>query len=238
MKKKIIISGGSGTFAKHFKNFNKKFNIKFPGKYKFNILKPTQMDKYIKKFKPDYLIHNAALSRPMELHDQNISLSIKKNIIGTCNVVNVCHKNNVKLIYFSTNYVYQGNKGNYKESDAVLPFNKYGWSKLGGECAVHLYENSLIFRLSITQKPFKYKKAFSNIFSSFIYYDQAAKIVMKLINKKGIINIGGKKNSIYNFVKKNNNKVKPIKIKINENKNLPKDSSMNVNKILKILNNI
>ena len=80
----------------------------------------------------------------MDIHEKNINLSIKKNIIGTCNIVRVCNEYNVKLIYFSTNYVYPGKRGNYKETDPILPCNNYGWSKLGGECAVQMYKNSLI----------------------------------------------------------------------------------------------
>ena len=68
------------------------------------------MQKYIKKNKPDYLIHCAGLSRPMNIHEKNISNSISTNIIGTSNVVKICSQYNIKLIYFSTNYVYQVKK--------------------------------------------------------------------------------------------------------------------------------
>ena len=44
-------------------------------------------------------------------------------------------KNIILRLFISTNYVYPGTKGNYKETDPVLPFNNYGWSKLGGESA-------------------------------------------------------------------------------------------------------
>ena len=47
----------------------------------------------------------------MSIHDRKISKSIDMNIIGTCNVVKVCEKFKVKLIYFSTGYVYPGIKG-------------------------------------------------------------------------------------------------------------------------------
>ena len=57
----------------------------------------------------------------MNIHDSDISKSIDLNIIGTCNIVKACKKNNIKLIYFSTGYVYEGKKGNYKESDPVKP---------------------------------------------------------------------------------------------------------------------
>ncbi len=74
----------------------------------------------------------AGLSRPMKVHEKNIIKSIDLNIIGTTNVTKVCSKLGIKLIYFSTNYVYPGTKGNYKETDPLLPVNNYAWSKLGG----------------------------------------------------------------------------------------------------------
>ena len=42
----------------------------------------------IQKSKPNYLIHSAALSRPMKIHEENITKSISTNIIGTANIVN------------------------------------------------------------------------------------------------------------------------------------------------------
>ena len=51
---------------------------------------------------------------------KNIIKSITLNIIGTSNIVIACKNLSVKLIYFSTNYVYPGKKGNYSESDLSL----------------------------------------------------------------------------------------------------------------------
>ena len=80
----------------------------------------------------------------MKIHEKNISKSINLNIIGTCKLVNIASKFKIKIIYLSTSYVYPGNKGNYKEDDPLKPWNNYSWSKLGGECAVQMYKNSLI----------------------------------------------------------------------------------------------
>ena len=74
----------------------------------------------MKYCKPDILIHLAGLSRPMNIHEKNISKSIDLNIIGTANITKACERRNIKLIYFSTNYVYPGKKGNYKETDPLL----------------------------------------------------------------------------------------------------------------------
>ena len=107
--------------------------------------------------------------------------SIDLNIIGTANITKICSELKIKLIYFSTNYVYPGIKGNYSETDSLLPVNNYAWSKLGGECSVQLYKDSLILRVCMTERPFLHKKAFINVKSSFMYHDEVAKILFKLL---------------------------------------------------------
>ena len=234
MNKKIIITGSSSRFAKSLK---KKFvgkNIFYTDRKKLNILDIKSIEKNFKKLKPKILIHIAGLSRPMNIHDKRINESIDKNIIGTCNIVKICKKYNVKLIYFSTSYVYPGTKGNYKETDPLLPINNYAWSKLGGECAVQMYSNSLILRLCMTEKPFTHKVAFYDAISSFMFHEDFIPYFNKVILKKGIINIGGDRMSVYKFAKKNNSNVKAISRK---NINFPKDSSINIEKFKKIKRN-
>tara|TARA_Y100000992_G_C21176681_1_gene448676 strand:+ start:167 stop:871 length:705 start_codon:yes stop_codon:yes gene_type:complete len=233
MKKKILVTGGDGIFSSVLKKKNKSLNLIFKSKKECNILKIKSIENCVKKTKPNIIIHTAGLSRPMKIHSNNISKSIDLNIIGTANVVKICEKYNIKLIYFSTGYVYEGKKGNYTEQDAVKPFNNYALSKLGGECSVSMYKNSLILRITMTKKPFLYNKAFTNIKSNFMFHEDLVKILPKLINHKGILNVGGKSQSIYSFAKKNNPKVK--KIKANKKINLPSNQTMNLSKLKKII---
>ncbi len=235
MKKKIVVTGGTGRFGNCLKNIKTQHNVLFPKKKTFNILNSNNMRKYLKKTKADIVIHLAGLSRPMSVHEKDIKKSIQLNIIGTANVTKVCSESDIKLIYFSTNYVYPGTKGNYSENDNLLPVNNYAWSKLGGECSVQLYKNSLILRASMTEKPFIHKQAFANVKTSFMYQEDVAKYLFKLINKKGVINVGGKPQFIYDFAKKDNLKVKKIFLKKNNKKGMPFDSSLNVKKFYKMI---
>ena len=234
-KKKIVFTGGTGRFAKIFREIPIKEKIFFPNKNELNIENLNSIKKYLKKVKPGYLIHTAALSRPMDIHEKNITKSINTNIIGTANIVKACQKDNIKLIYFSTNYVYPGKKGNYKETDPVLPINKYAISKFGGECSVQMYENSLILRISMTEKPFIHKKAFGDVEMNFMFHESLAKNLLKLIDKKGIINVGGKKQSVINFAKKYNKNIKRILAKEIYGKSFPLKPSMNVNLYKKLI---
>jgi len=232
---KIVVTGGSGRFAQSLKKIKSKYNFIYPGTKSLNIINLNSIKKFLKKEKPSSVLHLAALSRPMFQHDKNISKSINLNIIGTANLVNICSELKIKLIYFSTSYVYPGKKGNYKEHDPVLPWNNYAWSKLGGECAVQMYKNSLILRISMTEKPFIHEKAFANVKMNFLYHEDLVKILIKIINKKGIINVGGTPQTVYNFAKKYNPKVKKIFVKKNSIYNYPLNPYMNLSKLKKII---
>ena len=167
----------------------------------------------------------------MSDHEKDITKSINLNIVGTANLVNACSKFKIKIIYFSTSYVYPGNKGDYKETDALLPWNNYAWSKLGGEAAVQMYKNSLILRVCMTEKPFVHNKAYANVKSNFVYQDDLAKIFLKVINKKGVYNIGGKSQTIFNFVSKYKKNIK----KLFSKGEFPLKQNMNLKKLYKIV---
>jgi len=236
VKKKILVTGGNGRFAKILKENNNKLNLVFVSRKECNILDIKSIQKIFKKIKPSIILHCAGLSRPMQTHEKNISKSIDLNIIGTANITKVCEKNNIKLVYFSTGYVYEGTRGNYSETDPVKPFNNYGLSKLGGECAVSMYKNSLILRITMTEKPFLYKKAFSNLKTNYMFHEDLVKMLPKLINRKGIINVGGKTQSVYSFAKSQDKSVKKIKAK--KNNLMPLNQTMNLTKLKKLLKNI
>ena len=235
LSKKILVTGGSGRFGKILKKFNYK-NYIFPSKKQLDITNSKSIKKFILKVKPKAIIHLAGLSRPITMHEKDPIKSIKLNIIGTCNLVIAAKELNIKFIYFSSNYVYPGNKGNYKETDPLLPSSKYAWSKLGGETAAHIYNNSLILRVCMTEKPFIHKKALSDVYLNFIFQEEVAKTLPKLIKKKGVINVGGPIRTAYQFAKKSNPKVKKILSRQIKGTFFKKKMSMNISKFKKIYN--
>ena len=94
-----------------------------------------------------------------------------------------------------------------------------------------MYKNSLILRVCMTEKPFIHKYAFSNVKTNFIYHEDFVKLFLKLINKKGIFNIGGKTRTVFNFVKREN---KNIKKKLSRGE-FPLNQDMNLTKLNKLI---
>lgn len=97
-------------------------------------------EKVIKEAKVDAVIHCAAYTA-VDAAEDNIELCRKINAEGTENIVKVCRELNIKMMYFSTDYVFNG-KGDrpWKTDDDRSPLNVYGQTKYEGELVV---ENSL-----------------------------------------------------------------------------------------------
>ena len=87
----------------------------------------------------------------------------------------------------------------------------------------------------MTEKPFIHKKAFKNMNTNFIFHEDVAKFLPKLFKYKGVLNVGGPIQSVYNFTKKFNPKIKGINLKKDKHNLNMLNCSMNINKLKKLL---
>jgi len=178
-EKTILYTGGSGLLGRELKKLLP-YSL-FPTHSEFDVTNYLTMNDYLKKINIKTIIHGAAFTSPPKVDKFPIN-ALESNILGTSNIVKLCSENNVKLIYISTDYVFKGDRGNYSEEDSVYPVNKYAWSKLGGECAVRMYDNSLIIRTSFGDNVFPYEKAFVNQYTSRENVSTFAKKLVKIID--------------------------------------------------------
>lgn len=201
-QKSLLFTGGSGLLGTEMKLLFPE--ALFPSSAEFNITNFEQMDEYLTKTENiKTIFHAAAFTSPPKT-DQNPIQALESNIIGTGNVVKVCAKHNIKLIYVCTDYVFKGDKGNYKEDDPIYPVNKYAWSKLGGECAVRMYDNSIIIRTTFGPNVFPYEKAFTDQWTSRECAKVMAAKMAKLIDKDitGVFHVGGPRKTVFEYAKK------------------------------------
>jgi dTDP-4-dehydrorhamnose reductase len=99
---------------------------------KLDICKKREVDKTFEKLKPDVVIHAAALTN-VDKCEENNELARKVNIEGTNNITKAAERIKAFLVYVSTDYVFSGGEGLYKETDEPNPVNNYGLTKLEGE---------------------------------------------------------------------------------------------------------
>jgi len=232
---RIIFTGGSGLLGSEFKKLMP--DINYPSSKEFNVINYTQMQEYAKPDGCQLIIHAAAFTSP-PLVERNPLKALEVNIIGTSNVVKLCMEFDARLIYISTDYVFNGDKGNYTETDPVLPANKYAWSKLGGECATMLYEKALIVRTSFGPNVFPYEKAFVDQWTSRESVSVIALMISKLIDKKitGIVHVGGKRKTVFDYAKSLNPKRDIGELSVNDvSFNVPADTSLNCSKYNKLI---
>jgi len=233
--KKMLFTGGSGLLGSEFKKIFPQGL--YPLQNEFDITKYRQMDNYLKGKKITHIVHAAAFISPPKV-DENPLLGLETNIEGTANIVKLCINHKIKLIYINTDYVFKGDKGNYKENDPVYPVNKYAWSKLGGECAMRMYDNSVIIRTTFGPNEFPYDKAFVDQWTSREKVSVIADLIIKLVKKDpiGVYNVGGKRKTVYSYAKKVSPDKKIGKLSIKEvSFVVPVDTSMNCNKLNKLL---
>ena len=69
---KVLVTGSDSRFGKLLKKLKTKHKFIFRNKKELNILSLSSIKKNLKRFKPNYLLHLAGLSRPMKIHDKNI----------------------------------------------------------------------------------------------------------------------------------------------------------------------
>jgi len=235
---KILVTGGNGLLAREIKK-----NIpvaQFADKNALDVTDMNMVEQYFNSHTIDLVIHTAALMPPMKSKEDPVA-AINVNIIGVGNITKACIKRDIKLIYISTDYVFKGDRGNYKEDDELLPVNEYAWGKLGGECCVKLYPKSLIVRMSFGPPEFPYPKAFEDQWTSKETVGAVAKKICFLIGKdiSGVIHIGGVRRTVLEYARSLANGDKVLSQKRADLRTgyiLPKDTSLNSDKFIKLNN--
>lgn len=198
---KILVTGGSGALGTSLKKAFK--DAFFPDRKEMDICDAESVEAAISDFKPDILIHTAALVGIRECEEDK-EKAWKTNVEGTQNIVNSIKKlkNNPYLIYTSTACVFAGeDKKFYTENSIPAPKNYYSLTKLCGEIVARQHDNTCIIRTNFTpKKQWKYPKAFTDRFGTYLFSDNVAEGIKDVINKKekGILHIvGDKRISMY-----------------------------------------
>jgi dTDP-4-dehydrorhamnose reductase len=233
IQKQILVTGGSGLLGSELKNTIPE--AQYPSIEELNINNQHEIESYLNIHKVTQIVHAAAFMPPPRC-DSDPDEAIKTNIIGTGYLALESIKRNIRLIYISTDYVFPGKRGYYKEEDPFYPVNNYAWSKLGGECTVHMCNNSVIVRTSFGPKIFPYSKAFEDQWTSKEPVNIIASKIKKIIEKEdfvGVIHLGGERKTVYAYAKERENGENVTRIKRKELVGqyiLPKDTSLNTTK--------
>lgn len=138
----ILITGGNGQLGMEIRHLFDDKNIKYdaPSSSVLDITKYEDVQNYMKNLNPDFVIHCAAYTA-VDKAESDVSKSYLVNATGTENIALAAKNVKAKVIYVSTDFVFDGTKkvGEYETTDETNPLNIYGKSKLEGEKAIQKY---------------------------------------------------------------------------------------------------
>ena len=161
---KILITGAFGQLGNSLKNFlsindevfRTGLNIPTGGKgLQLNIVDKIMLKDIISSISPDVIINLAALTN-VDFCESNPEIAKEVNTNGVQNLVDVFSG---KIIHLSTDYVFDGLKGPYKEEDQINPISVYGKTKYDAEKIVLDKNNNLVLRANVLYNMFGNNKA-------------------------------------------------------------------------------
>ena len=221
--KKLLITGASGVIGRSLiKNSVSKYEV--IGTYHSHDYKPdnfklkhldltnfSEIEDCLDEIRPSVVVHAAGLSDIRECEaDSQAAESV--NYRATAQLAAFCAPRAIRLIYLSTDMVFDGEAGNYKEDDKTNPVNQYGKTKFAAEEAVKsISQNSVIARINLiyghgeaVKKTFTDRILIANwaqkaygIFAdqvrSPISLEQTASVITKFIDgdQNGVYHVGG-----------------------------------------------
>lgn len=276
-KKRVLITGASGLLGANVAlTASKKKDLEVYATYKshpvrinkcrtfyLDITHKKEVEQSVLKINPDFVIHTAALANVDHCQQYKKEAWIL-NVSGTENLVDAVEKISSRLVYISTDSVFDGRRGCYTEKDRPNPLNWYAKTKLAGEKIVagrngnHTIIRTNIYGWNITGKfslaewvidGLKNRKTltmFKDILFNPILVTNLAEALLDICQKNlsGTFHIAGSEKcsklifaeKIAKIFKLNRDYIRPVNIShINLNAPRPRDSSLNITRIQKTL---
>jgi len=181
---RVEVTGGTGLMGKELQKIMPGIYL---GHHDIEIRDEDSVKRVFAEHQPDLVVHLAADVRTDGANKQE---TYDTNVIGTRNVANHCRA----ILYMSTEYVFDGEKGNYTEEDYPNPLQFYGFTKLLGEYEAQRCQNSVILRGVFKPRPYKHPVVPTGMRTSGDYVDVMAGIIKEAVERYSelppILNIG------------------------------------------------
>jgi dTDP-4-dehydrorhamnose reductase len=227
----ILLTGGNGRLGKELGQL---LEVTAPPSQDLDITNPASIQAAITKHHPNLLVHAAAYTNVSGAESEK-SKCWQVNVEGTRNLVKAALTHHLPLVHISTDYVFYGDKGMYKEDDPPGPVrNYYALTKLVAEELVRLVPKHLVIRTSFRPREWPYPSAFDDVYTSQDYVDIIApEIALAIENVKNIpyetLHIATERKSVYDLARRRKPDVERGS-KANANVSLPDDISLDISR--------
>ena len=224
---RILVTGGSGTLGTELQKLT---SCIAPDTVEMDITDANQCQEVITRYDPQLIIHAAAWTDVAGAEQQKEKVWAV-NVTGTENIAKAAAGR--RLVYISTDYVFDGERGNYTEEDTPNPQNYYALTKLMGEAVIKQYPNTLIIRTAFKKNgPWPYEKAFTDQWTSHEFVSTLAPEILQaalMTDLKGIVHIAGQRKTMYDLARRASPDVGKMSIR-DASVKLPRDTSLDSSK--------
>jgi dTDP-4-dehydrorhamnose reductase len=208
----ILMTGGSGRLGTALRALMPE--VVAPPRGELDVTDLESVRRALERYQPKVFLHAAAYT-DVARAEQERERCWAVNVGGTRNVVRALQGSGVFLVHISTDYVFWGDRGNYREDDPVGPVrNHYALSKLVAEEVVRVLPQHLVIRTSFRPSPWPYPTAFTDLYTSQDYLEVIApEIALALSNLERIpyptLHIATERKSAYELARRTRPEVRP-----------------------------
>ena len=230
MATRTLLTGGSGRLGRELKE--RLPDLLCPTSKELDITCPDSISAALERLQPQLIVHAAAYT-DVAGAESDRQLCWQVNVAGTRNLVRAAWERKLAFIHISTDYVFFGDAGMYREGDPPGPTrNYYALSKLTAEEVVRVLEHHLVIRTSFRPRAWPYPVAFDDLFTSQDYVDVIAPDIALAIERLNEIpfstlHIATERKSVYDLARKRKADVRRGS-KVGAGVSLPDDISLDI----------
>jgi dTDP-4-dehydrorhamnose reductase len=230
---KVLVTGGRGKLGLEL---SKLIDAEFIDIQEVDITSKEEIQKWIRKGDYQVVFHLAAdtnLNRCEKDHEW----AHRVNVLSTQYIAEAVEEIGGLLVYPSTDYIFDGEKGKYREDDAPNPVNYYSMTKLLSEYIVRGVKEHLVMRGTMKERgKWRHPVAPSDMFESLLHHDEYAEFMVKLVERgaRGTFHVGKGRYSVYEWAKNSDTEVQPKTID-EIGFPLPRDCSLDTTKMERFL---
>lgn len=226
---RTLLTGGGGRLGTELKALLPVLIA--PSSREMDITNPAQVQDVILRERPELIVHAAAYTN-VSAAERERQACWQVNVEGTRHVAHAANMVGAKLLHISTDYVFNGETGNYHETDTPGPVvNYYSLTKLVAEEAARAAQRHLIVRTSFRPREFQYPVAFADVYTGQDYVDVIAPMIAQVIQhaleiQDEVLHVATERKSVFELAFRRNPNVKEG-CRSDANVVLPADVSLN-----------
>ncbi len=176
-----LLTGGSGRLGQELRTLLP--GLLSPTSSELDLTDPESVTRYVTQAKPALVVHAAAYTNVGGAETER-EACWRVNVEGTRNLVAGARTVGARFLHVSTDYVFYGDRGGYREDDTPGPVrNYYSLTKLVAEEAARAYEESLVVRTSFRPREWAYPQAFDDLYTSQDYVDIIAPLIAEVVQR-------------------------------------------------------